>query len=309
MISVIVPVYNVEAFLSQCLNSLLSQDFPDREILLIDDGSTDGCPQLCDECRDKNAGVRVFHTENRGLSAARNLGIDRARGEWLMFVDSDDWVEPGFLALPYAAAVENDADMVIFNWNYIATSDRFPKRQFHQSGPLSRIVAIEEGRPAAWNKLYRRALFDTVRYPEGRVSEDVATTYKLVYRADRIVGLDEALYNYRYREGSISRRRDEQIWRDVYRSHLEQYDDLLSYGHPQEYLDRTLFTRSLQYLKHMEPGDDPLYRRAAAVVDAWRGDPATLEATEQNALKLWRLSEQLFHAYYRQHGKKAKPLP
>ena len=113
MVSVIVPVYNVEKYVRQCLESLKAQTLEDVEFVIIDDGSTDSSGRICDEY-SIDSRFRVFHTENRGLSAARNRGLDEARGEWIEFVDSDDWVLPGFCEVPLKAAIENNADLVIF---------------------------------------------------------------------------------------------------------------------------------------------------------------------------------------------------
>ena len=109
MISVIVPVYNVELYLRKCLNSVVNQTYRDLEILIIDDGSTDGSGEICDEYR-KDERVRVFHTDNRGLSCARNLGLDNATGEWIGFVDSDDWIEPDMYEVLIRRAEETGAD-------------------------------------------------------------------------------------------------------------------------------------------------------------------------------------------------------
>ncbi len=302
MISVIVPVYNVEPYLRQCLDSLVEQTFTDVEIILIDDGSVDGCPQICDAYREQDDRFVVFHTENRGLSAARNLGIDNARGEWIMFVDSDDWVEPGFCELPYRAALENRADLVIFDLTRIGFDGVDPRRKPLAGGVVSAQYAVDNGYYAAWNKLYLRSLFETVRYPEGRVNEDIARTHRLVYKARRIVLLEEALYNYRNREGSITNRKDRVKLHDTYLAHLERYDDLIRYGYPKEKLDLFFLAVSLHYLMRTDPGDDELYRRADEMASSYQGDVDGLKAHERNALKIWRLSKTLFHEYYR--GKK-----
>ena len=115
MVSIIVPVYNVGAYLRKCLDSILNQTYRELEILVIDDGSTDRSGKICDEYR-KDRRVRVFHTENRGLSCARNLGLDEAKGEWIGFVDADDWIEPDMYELLIGKAVETGADIVECGW-------------------------------------------------------------------------------------------------------------------------------------------------------------------------------------------------
>ena len=112
MISVIVPVYNVEPYLRKCLDSIVNQTYRDFEILIIDDGSTDGSGRICDEYAEKDSRIKVFHTENRGLSCARNLGLAEAKGEWIGFVDSDDWIEPDMYEVLIRRAEETGADVV-----------------------------------------------------------------------------------------------------------------------------------------------------------------------------------------------------
>ena len=114
LVSVIVPNYNVERYVRKCLDSLRGQTLREIEVICIDDGSTDESGRIVDEYAKEDERLRVIHTENRGLSAARNRGIDEARADWLMFVDSDDWVDPDFCKVPYEAAIENQADLVIF---------------------------------------------------------------------------------------------------------------------------------------------------------------------------------------------------
>lgn len=299
MISVIVPVYNVKPYLEQCLESLLAQSFRDIELIVVDDGSTDGSGEIADRYGKTDGRIRVFHTENRGLSAARNLGLDEARGEWLMFVDPDDWVEPGFCEIPYNAAMENGADLVIFDRAVIGADGARSGDKIGVYGIVSAQKAVGCGRPAAWNKLYKSALFDGIRFPAGRFFEDIATTHKLVYRAERVVILEDALYNYRKREGSISDRKDERVYRDLYLSRLERYEDLLSFGHPREPLEKRMLIHSLLFLMRVKPSDDPLYRRADVFVSSWQGDPALLKPHERKALTIWRLDKTSFFDLYR----------
>lgn len=302
LISVIVPVYNVEPYLRQCLDSIISQTYRNIEIIVIDDGSTDGCPQICDEYRERDGRVVIFHTENRGLSAARNLGIDKARGEWIMFVDSDDWVEPDYCRLPYEAAVEHDADLVIFSIILEGSTEESQKQDNNISGVLSAREAVVNGRPAAWNKFYHRSLFNMVRYPEGRLFEDIATTHRIIYQAKKIIFLNERLYHYRIRKDSLSHKKDKRFYRELFRAYLQRYEDLLSYGFPREKMEQKMLSESLHFLLRMEPGDDPLLARAEAIVSAYTGETECLESLERDALKVWQLNKQLFHFYYRIRG-------
>ena len=210
MISVIVPVYNVEKQLPRCIQSLKRVAGDSVEIILVDDGSTDGSGSIMDAINDPS--FRVFHTENHGLSAARNYGIEQARGDWLMFVDSDDWVEPEFCKTPLLNAEKYHADLVAFgvrSWKRGKEIGSSPWRKMSKRikkvlnadtperpvGIVTQEDAVQFGGAAVWNKLYRRELFDCVRYPEGRFFEDLATTHKLIYLAQRIVLIPDLLYN------------------------------------------------------------------------------------------------------------------
>ena len=298
MISVIVPVYNVEPYLRECLDSIIHQTYRELEIILIDDGATDGSPQICEEYREKDERVRVFHTENRGLAAARNLGVDSARGEWIMFVDADDFVSPDFCAIPLQTALEQDADLVIFEHKRVGWPIP-PKEKERPSGVLAWPEAVEHGYPAPWNKLYRRELFRGIRYPEGRVYEDVATTHRLVYAANRIVRIDLPLYYYRYRKDSISRRNDERVFNDLYMAYLERYQFLVDHGYPREKAERVIFSKSLDYLERTAPADTPLYRRAEEMVATLSPDTDELSVHARNCLKIWNTSHALLNTVYR----------
>ena len=180
-ISVIVPIYNVEKYVRKCLESLLHQTMKQIEIICVDDGSTDGSGTIADEYERINWPIfKIIHTKNRGLSAARNRGLDEAQAEWVMFVDSDDWVESRFCEVPWSEGVRKNADLVIFGM-YNVKSGRIKKLRNNDNptGFINHEKAIDVGNDAVWNKLYKRQLFDSIRYPEGRVYEEIGTTYKL----------------------------------------------------------------------------------------------------------------------------------
>jgi Glycosyltransferases involved in cell wall biogenesis len=207
-VSVIVPVYNVEPYLRRCIDSLVNQTLQNIEIILIDDGSTDGCGAICDEYTTKDTRIRVVHQENVGLSEARNSGIDRARADFLMFVDSDDWVEPEFCELPLMLAKKHKADLVMFQFRY-SKNGRIRRKRLDVSEGIKTqkealgLLASEVGM-MAWNKLYHRELFRMNRYPKGKVYEDIVLTPVLVHFAQKIVYSTAVLYNQEYRAGSIT---------------------------------------------------------------------------------------------------------
>ena len=267
LISVVVPIYNVAPYVRKCLDSLKNQTLREIEVICIDDGSTDRSGEIADEyANDEFPIIRVIHTENRGLSAARNRGIDEARADWIMFVDSDDWVEPGFCKIPYEAAVENEAEIVIFG-NYRITRlymVKRPKRIAGFEGGLKHEEAIEVGGTIAWNKLYRRALFETIRYPDGHVYEEVATTHKLIYKATRIVRIPYYLYYYRYRRGSII---NSPIGvDDLLNMSIKRYEDLREHGYPKEKAYPQLLDAALSYCGKAMSIDNSMYMEALEIV-------------------------------------------
>ena len=208
-VSVIVPVYNVEPYLRRCIDSLVNQTLQNIEIILIDDGSTDGCGAICDEYAAQDVRIRVVHQqENAGLSEARNAGIDRARADYLMFVDSDDWVEPEFCELPLMLAKKHKADLVMFQFRYSKNGRLKRKRIVVSEGIKTQKEALglltSDVGMMAWNKLYHRELFRMNRYPKGKVYEDIVLTPVLVHLAHKVVYSTAVLYNQEYRAGSIT---------------------------------------------------------------------------------------------------------
>ena len=216
-VSVIVPIYNTRPFLEECVRSILNQQFSEPfEVLLVDDGATDGCDVLCDELAAQDKRIRVFHQENQGLSGARNTGIDAARGRYYAFVDADDVVRPGYLQALYDACETHDAYMAICaveDVNEDGTSQDPPEYTlpaetgvFVGKDLLNRFYAPNGTYyTVAWNKLYRAEVWKLLHYPEGRLHEDDFVAHRLFWRCDKVVCLDAPLYNYRLRKGSICR--------------------------------------------------------------------------------------------------------
>ena len=233
IISIIIPVYNVEQYLAECVNSVRSQTYQQLEILLINDGSTDRSPEICEELAAQDSRIRLIHQENQGLSGARNRGIDEATGAYLIFVDSDDWLPEHHVARLYDKMLEYQADMVIAHHCSFRGEDStflyYTTEVFEQLYSREEMLAEYPKRRmidgvflSAWAKLYKRRLFDKVRYPVGRVAEDAATTYKLYLEAERILYLNEPLYYYLLRPGSISLTWNEQWFRDLIAGYEEQ---------------------------------------------------------------------------------------
>ena len=215
LISVIVPVYRVEKYLERCVKSILSQTYKNLEVILVDDGSPDQCPAICDACAEKDARVKVIHQENKGLSGARNAGINAASGEYLAFVDSDDYVSPHFIEELYQLLKDTGCAIGQCRFSYVKGEGLVEEGDsafciYRGESLMEQLYGPEEKATCfvvAWNKLYRAELFKEtgIRYPEGRIHEDEATTYRLFHEAKKLAFLDRALYGY-YTEngGSIT---------------------------------------------------------------------------------------------------------
>ena len=211
-ISVIVPVYNVEKYLARCVDSILAQTYENLEVILVDDGATDRSGLICDEFASKDSRVKVIHKKNGGLSSAWNAGLETAAGEYIAFVDSDDWIEPDAYAHMMQLMKKHQVKLVCGGRYDVSgkTGERkvglCPKREEVISGEelAGRIFLWAGCDSSACDKLYHRSLLEHFRYPEGKVCEDVPVTYKIVLQAERVAMSDRPFYNYYHRAGSIS---------------------------------------------------------------------------------------------------------
>ena len=234
-LSVIIPVYNVKATLDRCVESVAGQSFRDMEIILVDDGSPDGCPQKCDEWSRKDRRISVIHKQNGGLSDARNAGLDSAQGEYVTFVDSDDYLDTDTYRQVMAKAA--DADIVEFPLIKFFGSQREQLVSFRQSdfGDMQAywLQAHAYEHCYAWNKAYRRSLFQEVRFPVGRVFEDVATLPLLLEHAGKVRTIDGGLYYYCANDAGITATATgkEQMLLDSHLGVLTQWCDSRYYMH------------------------------------------------------------------------------
>ena len=213
LISVIIPVYNVEKYLRCCLDSVVVQTYRDIEIILVDDGSLDGCSQICDEYAEKDARIKVIHQENGGLAHARNVGMANSCGEYVSFIDSDDYVSIDYIECLYKGIVEFEADISIASFYPFKDDTCLPftepvlYEEISKEEAIKRYCSINADRSMPFisvcNKIYRKVLFEGIEFPKGRLYEDAFTTYKLIDRAKKIVFTTSKLYFYRINQQSI----------------------------------------------------------------------------------------------------------
>ncbi len=214
LITMIVAIYNVEPYLSVCLESVRNQTYKNLDIILIDDGSTDGCPGICDAYGEKDDRIRVIHQANRGLSGARNRGIEEAKGEIVTFVDADDRLHPQFCEILYRRMKETEADVSVGNYEFIHRIDEEkPDRTretecFTKTGYEAQFLfyngamCIRNG--VACMKLYRKHCFDSIRFPEGRIHEDSFVMPFIYDTVRKVTYTDAVVYYYLVRTGSIT---------------------------------------------------------------------------------------------------------
>ncbi|MBQ3177155.1 MAG: glycosyltransferase [Clostridia bacterium] len=211
LISVIVPVYKVEPYVRKCIDSILAQTYTNLEIILVDDGSPDRCPEICDEYAARDSRIKVIHKENGGLSDARNAGIDTSTGDYLMFVDSDDWLELSAVEDLYHCALIHDADLVIgcqciidhMTGNVIACNQNkyIVEKCIEKQDAMS--IMLQHGW-TAWARLYKVGVHKNVSFPVGRIYEDEAVALSVLENCNKIVRLNTIVYNYRKRPESIT---------------------------------------------------------------------------------------------------------
>ena len=224
LISIIIPVYNVEDFLYECVDSVIFQTYTNLEIILIDDGSLDNCPKICDEYAAKDKRITVIHQKNQGLSAARNAGIQIAKGEYLSFIDSDDKVHPDYINDLYKAL--NNSSYKVSMCKNISFINSIPAENSRNNGQkeiqLTDIFSIENAM-CAWGKLFHKSLFEDILFPLQKLHEDEFVIFKILFKAGKISFCESPLYYYRTREGSIMRNKAEKFYLDFLEALTENY--------------------------------------------------------------------------------------
>ena len=218
-ISVIIPVYNDEKYLANCLNSVLKQSYSNLEIILVDDGSTDKTPEICEKYREKYQNIRVLHKKNGGVGSSRNAGLAMATGDYVLFIDDDDWIEDNHIEELYNLLKKNDADIAVGNFTYfeeensafrftIKEDDYFEKAYTPQDWFTLEYETLPYNMSlifvVPWCKLYKRSLFKNIVYPVNKRVEDDLTTWKIYLLADKIAYMNSPIYFHRIFDDSVS---------------------------------------------------------------------------------------------------------
>lgn len=243
LITIIVPVYKVEKYLDQCIRSIVTQDYDNLEIILVDDGSLDFSSKMCDFWAVYDCRINVIHKLNGGLSSARNAGLDICSGKYITFVDSDDWVSWDYVSTLFKGLVENNVEICSANLVAIneTTGERkvINKKEFVADSRETLLKLYNENAfPVnSWNKLYCAQIWQNLRFPDGRNYEDAFTTYLTIDAANKIAHLSNALYNYRVRPESImtdsfslSKVDQANAWKENYLFCKNKYPEIAPYA-------------------------------------------------------------------------------
>jgi len=249
VISIIVPIFNVQDYVIKCIESILSQSYTELEIILINDGSTDHCGSIIDSYAGKDSRIKAVHQANKGLSAARNAGLNLSKGDLIGFVDGDDWIEDNMYSELYFHLISSEADISICGINNV---DMYGNR--HADNILYENLSVISGtynimkyfaigqNSLAWDKLYKRHLFNGIRYPLNKYYEDCFLTYRIMERAKKIVISPEPGYNYVFRSNSISNTKFSVKTFDCIEAFIEQYDYIFN-----KYPDLEMYVRKNMY--------------------------------------------------------------
>ncbi len=213
LVSIIIPVYNIENYISKCIESVISQSYKDLEIILVDDGSSDKSGEICDEYAKSDSRIKVIHKKNGGLSDARNVAIDIVKGDFIYFIDGDDYVHHDAISVLIETQKDTQSDIVtegfvpVFDNSNIDLDKKLsvlPSKTLQKKEAIESLMYQKDTTTSAWGKLYKKSLFgNDIRYPKGAICEDLPTTYKLFSRTDSVSFVHAPMYMYRQREGSI----------------------------------------------------------------------------------------------------------
>lgn len=246
LVSVVVPIYKVEKYLDRCVKSIINQTYKNIEVILVDDGSPDNCPKMCDDYKKKDKRIKVIHKKNGGLSSARNVGIQNATGKYICFIDSDDYIEKDYVKRMYEVISKEKLDFVVCNYNRVY-DNKIQKCEVDKFKTENFIT------PAAWNKMYKKSLFDKISFPEGLYYEDLGTFPRLYCHGNKYKIVEGYLYNYVQNSNSIMYQTNNKIF-DIYKI----FD--LNYDYIKKYNKELILNLEMAYIFHVIVGTT--YRNA-----------------------------------------------
>lgn len=215
IISIIVPIYNVESYLERCIESILNQSFKEFELILVNDGSTDSCKDICNEYKKRDSRIVVVNKKNEGVSSARNLGLDLAKGEYIGFIDPDDFINKDMYKILFDTIQANNSDMVICDYykvneddinkfrNLKCNCENIEVKNLNKLESIDNLFLTGEKFIFAWNKLYKRELFNDLRYEKGRIYEDEYLAHRILYKCNKVSIIEAKIYYYVQRKGSL----------------------------------------------------------------------------------------------------------
>ena len=279
LISVIVPVYKVEKYLEKCIESVLKQTYTNLQIILVDDGSPDNCGKICDEYAKKDSRIEVIHKANGGLSDARNVGISKAKGRYIGFVDSDDYIKEDMYEILLNLIKKYDADVSICNLYDVIDGNECIRnkengiREYSRLDILKKVLLDKNIQSYAWNKLYKKELFDEIKYPIRKKYEDIGTTFYLFEKCNKIVVTSEPEYYYLKRADSLVNNVTESTILDYTEIIIQRYlyikqniKELRKYNN--YYLAKTLITahNDIENLENISEGMQQRYKKLYELV-------------------------------------------
>lgn len=264
LITIIVPIYKVEKYLEKCIDSILNQSYKNLEIILVDDGSPDNCPQICDEYAKKDDRIIVIHQKNGGLSNARNSALDIAKGEYIGFVDSDDYIAKDMYETLYKAIKDNNAQMSICDFYNINEKGDYVENErqaeieenikiFNKREAIKEMLIDKNIRGYVWTKLFKKECFKQLRFPDGKNYEDVAISIKCFEKADKIVYINKKEYYYLHRDDGIDHTKTEKNVNDAIQIAYERYKYVKErYPEMKQYNVYALIVRLLSTYRHVK---------------------------------------------------------
>lgn len=313
LISIIIPVYKVELYLRQCVDSVINQTYKNLEIILVDDGSPDSCPFICDEYARLDKRVKVVHKKNGGISDARNRGIKHATGEYIIFVDADDWLAKDACRVLNEILLHQSVDIVGFDHAETKEDESFSDYKCNRqltvisaADMYKKYMRGELWQHSACSKIYKKELFEHIKFPLGMLGEDYATTYLLLSVSNRVAHVNMGLYFYRIRPESIMRQNSVKLVQDVYRTACAIYE-FEKQKFPEEAIlsEKAYCNCLLKTYARLFNEDRVLYRKELSDIDARLRIIKTdiLPTISQLAYWIYRLNRRIFAKIMRVIGK------